>query len=258
MESRALILAAHGERGGERSNASLHAHAERLSRAVPLLRVEVGLLRGSPTLEEALGKVRSCARVHLLPFLMSEGYFTDKVIPSRLPSSGAGERLVLHAPLGLSKALGALAGREAGKCAERLGLRARQASVLVAGHGAKSNRRAREAIEAHAEALRRSGAFAEVGAAFLEEPPFLDEALSSLSRPGVVAGMFVSDGLHAGEDIPRAIERSAKLPVAYTGALGAHPGICRIILEALAARGLAAPREAARRVPPPGFARRGN
>ena len=226
-----MILVAHGERGGEGTNQSLYCHAGRLSRALPLVHVAVGLLNGRPSLEDALDEVRACGTVHVIPFLMSEGYFTDTVIPSRLTSRHPDEQCILHAPIGVSKTLTALIDQHARAGAVKLGLRPAETTVLLVGHGAKGNRRARLAIEAHAVALRQAGVFADVSAAFLEETPFLDETLAALAGPTVVVGMFVSGGLHAGEDVPEAVKQAVHVPVFYTGAIGEHPAMSDIVLE---------------------------
>ncbi len=229
----ALILVAHGDRGGEGSNGALHAHAARLSRAAPELAVEVGLLNGSPRLEDVAAKHQHCDKIHVFPLLMSEGYFTDTVIPDRLGRSRCSERFVVHRPLGSLPELTELVAQEALAGCRRLGHRPEEVTVLLAGHGAKSNTRARLAVEAHACGLRVRGAFSAVKTAYLEEAPFLPDVLESLAGPTVLIGMFASDGLHAGEDLPVAVQQFAGFPVCYTGAIGAHPQVSDIVAGAI-------------------------
>ena len=54
--------------------------------------------------------------------------------------------------------------------------------------------------------------FSAVTTAYLEEPPFLQDMMGRLDGPTVVVGMFASDGLHAGEDLPEAMEESLRVP----------------------------------------------
>lgn len=225
----ALILVAHGERGGAGDNGTVRAHAERLAQSAPFRHVGVGLLNGRPGLDDALAGAGSCEAVHVFPFLMSEGYFTDTVIPQRLRSGRSPRRCILHRPLGVSRALTPLIADQARRGGEELGVAAHDLSVLLAGHGAKSNRRAREAVELHADALRRTADVATVATAYLEEAPFLEDALRDLTAPTVVVGMFMSGGLHAGEDVPRAMRRAARVPAYYTGAIGAHWSVSDIV-----------------------------
>ena len=229
----AVILVAHGDRGAERANEALHAHAAGLVQATPGLMVEVGILNGSPRLEDAVEKVRHCGQVHVFPLLMSEGYFTDTVIPDRLARGLCGERFVLHRPLGRSPKLTDLAVEEGLKGCRVLRVRPGEVTVLLAGHGAKSNTRARLAIEAHADEMRRRSVFATVETAYLEEPPFLPDVLDCLAGPAVMIGMFASEGLHAGEDLPAAMEHAQGVQAYYTGAIGAHPKVGEIVAGAI-------------------------
>ncbi len=228
-----MILVAHGDRGGEGANGALHAQAERLSRTVCGRDVVVGLLNGHPSLEDAVARVRHCARVDVFPLLMSEGYFTDTVIPSRLDPGAPAERFVLHRPLGCAQALTSLVEDEALAGALKLGFSPKDVTVLLAGHGAKSNTRARLAIEVHADRLRHRAVFGRIDTTYLEEPPFLADALAGLTGPTVVVGMFISDGLHAAEDVPEAMRRAVHVPAFYTGAIGAHPAVSKIVADML-------------------------
>lgn len=235
----ALILVAHGDRGGDRSNGALRAHAARLAQSAQWPAVEIALLSGAPRLEDAVENLRHFDHIHVFPMLMSEGYFTDTVIPDRLGRGTGSERFVLHRPLGRSAELTRLATDEALKGCSALGFASGEVTVLLAGHGAKSNSRARLAIEVHASEMRSAGIFSAVATAYLEEPPFLQDMMGRLEGPTVVVGMFASDGLHAGEDLPEAMEQSLRAPAYYTGAIGAHPKISDIVAHAVAAHAMA-------------------
>ena len=93
----ALILVAHGDRGGDRSNGALRAHAARLAKSAQWPAVEIALLSGAPRLEDAVAKLRHFDHIHVFPLLMSEGYFTDTVIPDRLGRGGR-QRTLRSAP----------------------------------------------------------------------------------------------------------------------------------------------------------------
>ena len=78
--------------------------------------------------------------------------------------------------------------------------------------------------------------FGSVRVAFLDEQPFLEEALRRLSGPSVAVGLFAAGGLHAGRDLPGAIARYSHLPVHNLGAIGADSGIPDLVLDQAAAR----------------------
>lgn len=232
----ALILVAHGDRGGEGDNQAVLEHAARVKRSAPLWEVKAGVLNGSPSLEDALAGVAAFNRIHILPMLMSEGYFTETVIPSRLKAatkSGELNQPIVHPAIGVSDAVSDLVARLAAEGAAKIGCRSAAITVLLAGHGARTNSRARQAIEEHAQALRAKRTFARIDAAYLEEGPFLADAIRGLNRPTVVIGMFISDGLHAGEDTPALLRQAPTDRVHYTGAIGAHPALSDLIARQL-------------------------
>lgn len=231
-----MILVAHGDRGGTGDNSALARHAAELSRMLPVGRVEHALLNGSPGLEQVLARMDRGTRVHIYPMLMSDGYFTDTIIPARLAAAGragSANGSVVHPPFGLAPALAGLIARLAGEAAAQLGTGPHDTSVLLVGHGATNNPRARAAVELQAGNLRQLAAFAHVATGFLEEPPHLDDALARLDGPVAVVGMFAGDGLHAGEDVPATLQRASGIEAHYTSAIGAHPLACEIIAGAI-------------------------
>lgn len=229
------VLVGHGERGGQGDNAVLLAHADAISRAQPELALTAGVLSGEPTFEAALRRARDVVAgpVLVYPFFMSAGYFVATAIPKRIADAGLTDACRVLAPLGMETSLAGLIFEEACAAAARRGLDPFDVLLLLAGHGSTGSRASREATERVAGALRDRRAFAAVETAFLEEPPFLADQLSASRRPTVVVGYFSGEGLHAAEDVPRAIAASGADAI-YTGPIGAKPGIAEIIGGALA------------------------
>ena len=229
------VLVGHGERGGQGDNAVLLAQADAISRARPELPVTAGVLSGEPTFEAALRRARDAAAgpVLVYPFFMSAGYFVATAIPKRIAEAGMTDACRVLAPLGMESLLPGLIFDEASAAAARRELRPSETHLLLAGHGSKGSRASRDATERVAVALRARRVFAAVETAFLEEPPFLADQLRASGRTTVVVGYFSGDGLHAAEDVPRAIAESCA-DVIYTGPIGAKPGIAEIIGRALA------------------------
>lgn len=228
----ALILVAHGDRGGEGENRAVFDHAARLKRSVPSWEVRAGVLNGNPSLEDALAGAAAFESIHVVPMLMSEGYFTETVIPSRLSAvrrDGEPDRFIVHPAIGVTHAVSDLAASLAREGAAHIGCLPGQVAVLLAGHGARTNGRARQAIEEHARYLRAKDTFARVDTAYLEEAPFLTDVVAKLNCPTVVVGMFISDGLHAGEDVPALLKQAPCHRIHYTGAIGGHPALSDMI-----------------------------
>jgi sirohydrochlorin ferrochelatase len=230
----AVVLAAHGERGGARANCALLSHADRLSWSGRYAAVAAGVLNGEPPLESALAVVRRAAADELLvyPVFMSDGYFVRQVLAQRVAAAGPSVRIL--APLGLDPNLLPLMMGEALAAAARAAFDPGAARLLVVGHGSSSrpNGASARATRRAAELLAAERAFAETGVAFLEEPPFLTGGLADSSRSTVVLGFFSGEGLHALEDVPAAIAEQAAKAV-YTGPIGALPEVADIIARAI-------------------------
>ena len=77
----AAILAAHGDRGGPSPNAALRAQAERVAALLPGVPLFTGMLKGEPTIEQALAEAAASGaqRVAVYPLFMADGYFVRKL-----------------------------------------------------------------------------------------------------------------------------------------------------------------------------------
>lgn len=230
-----VVVVGHGERGKDYSNEILLGHAKAVGEALPGVAVAGGVLSGLPHLEAALAKVANdgARRILVYPYFMAAGFFVGTKIPKRIADAGYGGRCTMLAPLGADPGLPSLIMRKAVAVAEdELKHPAARCRLLLAGHGSKVSRASAEATEAVAAALRTIGGFAHVATAYLEEAPFLDDVIDAEATPTVIVGFFNGDGLHAGEDVPEAME-NAKGPVAYTGAIGAMPEVAGLIANAI-------------------------
>jgi sirohydrochlorin ferrochelatase len=228
-----VVLAAHGERGGGRTNSALLSHAAALSRSGRYRAVAAGVLSGEPSLERALAAVRPAEdEVLVYPVFMSDGYFVRQLLTQRIAAAGVPTRVL--APLGLDPNLPPLMLREALAAAERASFAPHATRLLVAGHGSRSRPSGPAALATRraAQALSEQAAFADVEVAFLEESPVLPEVLGGRAMPTVVVGFFSGEGLHALEDVPAMI-REIGAEAVYTGPIGALPEIAEIIARAL-------------------------
>lgn len=231
----AAVVVGHGERGRDFSNALLLGHAKAVAAVLPETPVAAGVLSGLPTLEAALGKVANSGAGLILvyPYFMAAGFFVGSKIPKRLAEAGYGGRCRVLAPLGADPGLPSLIMRKAVDVAQtELKMDHGACRLLLAGHGSKVSRASAEATEAVAAELRAMGRFGSVVTAFLEEAPFLGDVVVADAVPTVIVGFFNGDGLHAGEDVPEAME-AAIGPVAYTGAIGGMPEVAGLIANAI-------------------------
>lgn len=233
-ETFAAVLVAHGDRGGATPNAALRAQTEAVHKLTGF-DVRTGMLKGDPTIEQALtdAATTGAARIAIYPLFMADGYFVQKVRERVLAVGLAPEPKIL-APLGLDPGLPDILVQEAAAMAPSRGFEPLQSRLLIVGHGSKLGPASATATRKTAARAALARRFASVTTAFLEEEPFLDDALRASPAPTVVAGFFFGDGMHAGEDVPDAIEETGANAI-YTGAIGNSPAIAPLIATALQA-----------------------
>jgi sirohydrochlorin cobaltochelatase len=243
----ALVLAAHGDRGGEAPNRTLIGHRDRLMASGAFRSVTAGVFRGDPSLDDALKAANQSGanRILVYPLFMAAGYFTNKVLPERISSASLGPACSMLPPLGLDPALPQMMLDCAVATARGAGLVPAHARLLVVGHGSAGARASAKSTERAACWLRKTQTFAYTEAAFLEEEPFLRSRLGGAHPSTVVIGFFSGDGLHAAEDVPGAI-RKADADAVYAGSVGRLPRVADLIQSAaLRALGLPSPAQVA-------------
>ncbi len=228
----AAVLASHGDRGGASPNAALKAQADAV-RALTGIHIATGMLKGDPTVEQAVADAAATGapRLAVFPLFMADGYFVQKV-RDRINALGLTPEPQILTPLGLAPELPDILVAEALATAAAAAFDAARSRLLVVGHGSKlgpASATATRKVAARAALARR---FASVATAFLEEEPFVEDALRASTAPTVVAGFFFGDGMHAGEDVPDAIEETGANAV-YTGAIGNSPAVAPLIAAAL-------------------------
>lgn len=230
----AAALIAHGDRGGPAPNAALAAQAAAVH-ALVQAPVSTGLLKGEPAIEQALAEAATsgAARIVVYPLFMADGYFVQKV-RERIAATGIEPEPTLLSPLGLEPGLPDILVTEAAAVAEAKGLGALSSRLMIVGHGSKLGPASATATRKAAARAALSRRFASVTTAFLEEEPFLEDALRASRDPTVVSGFFFGDGMHAGEDVPDAIAETGANAV-YAGSIGNSPAVAPLIAAALLA-----------------------
>src|SRR5262245_17286217 len=120
-ETVAAVLVAHGDRGGAAPTAALRAQPEDAHK-LPGLTVTTGMLKGEPTIEQALADAAAtgATRIAIYPLFMADGYFVQKVRERVLAVGLAPEPKILT-PLGLDPALPDILVQETATLAPRRG-----------------------------------------------------------------------------------------------------------------------------------------
>src|SRR5262245_44695789 len=99
----AAVLVSHGDRGGTDPNATLRAQADAVRSLTGIPSVTYGVLKGTPSVEEALEAAEKSGATDILvcPLFMADGYFAGRVLPHRLEEVNVSARIRTLPPLGL-------------------------------------------------------------------------------------------------------------------------------------------------------------
>jgi sirohydrochlorin cobaltochelatase len=209
----ALLIVAHGSTVNPDSSAPTLAHAAEIRRRKIFADVECAFWKEEPSLGDAkfLFDPKSIREVCVVPNFISEGYFTQTVIPRELELNGAttkqanGQTWKYCQPVGNHPAMTDLLLKRAREVAP--GVDPADTSLLIVAHGTDLNENSAVAAKREAEKIRGLGKFAAVLNVYMEEPPLVsDWRKLTKTRNVVVVPFFISDGLHSYEDIPRLID----------------------------------------------------
>src|SRR6266511_68279 len=198
----ALLIVAHGSTVNPDSSAPTLAHAAEIRRREIFAEVGCAFWKEEPSLRDALFLFD--------PESISEGYFTQTVIPRELELNGrttkrqSGQTWKYCQPVGNHPAMTKLLLKRAREVAP--GVDPAETSLLIVAHGTDLNENSAVAAKREAEKIRALGKFADVLNVYMEEPPPVSEWRElTKTRNVVVVPFFISDGLHSYEAIPRLI-----------------------------------------------------
>lgn len=223
----ALVLCGHGIRGGIGVAAT---HAERISACARFAEVRSCVLKGRPGLVETVQAVRA-AEIMLAPLLMAEGHTLQTMLRALDGATHHRTSVTVCRPLGVHPRLGEMIAAKARALCAAKGWRAAETGLLVVGHGTSRHPDSAASARRHASQIVARGDFAEVTVGFLDERPYVAEALQGLRAPRCAAvGLFVDAGEHGEEDVP-ALLAPAGARAAYAGPIGPDPLITELILD---------------------------
>ena len=208
----ALLIVAHGSTVNPDSSAPTLAHAAEIRRREIFAEIGCAFWKEEPSLRDALFLFdpESIREVRVVPNFISEGYFTQTVIPRELELNGrttkrqSGQTWKYCQPAGNHPAVTELLLKRAHEVAP--GVDSAETSLLIVAHGTDLNENSAVAAKREAEKIRAMGRFAAVLNVYMEEPPLVsDWRKLTRTRNAIVVPFFISDGLHSYEDIPRLI-----------------------------------------------------
>ena len=207
--SSALLIVGHGSTVNPDSSAPTLAHAVEIRCRNIFADVECAFWKEEPSLRDAifLFDPETIREVYVVPNFISEGYFTQTVIPRELELNGritkrsSGQIWRYCEPAGNHALMTDLLLRRALEVAP--GIDPTETSFLIVAHGTDLNENSAAAAKREAEKIRALGKYAAVLNVYMEEPPLVSDWRNLTKTPNVVVvPFFISDGLHSYEDIP--------------------------------------------------------
>ena len=192
------------------SSAPTLAHAAEIRRRKAFADVGCAFWKEEPSLRDALFRFdpEAIREVYVVPNFISEGYFTQTVVPRELELTGRitkrsnGQIWRYSDPVGNHPLMTELLLKRAGDVAPDAA--AAETSLLIVAHGTDLNENSAVAAKREAEKIRGLGQYAAVLNVYMEEPPLVSDWRNLTESPNVVVvPFFISDGLHSYEDIPR-------------------------------------------------------
>ena len=205
-----LLIVAHGSTVNPDSSAPTLAHVAEIRRRNIFVQVECAFWKEEPSLRDAifLFDPESNREVYVVPNFISEGYFTQTVVPRELELNGRttkrsnGQIWRYCDPVGNHSLMTELLLKRARDVAPDAA--PAESSLLIVAHGTDLNENSAVAAKREAEKIRALGKYAAVLNVYMEEPPMVRDWRKLTETPNVVVvPFFISDGLHSYEDIPR-------------------------------------------------------
>ncbi len=264
----ALVLVGHGSTLNADSSAPTYQHADELRRREIFAQVVECFWKLEPGIAGVLRGVFA-PRVFVVPLFISEGYFTEQVVPRELGLCATGQTdfpraqqrgaQTLHycGPVGTHESMtGVLLARAREIVAQHPFPRppaTAETALFIAGHGTGNNENSRTAIERQVALIRALNQYAEVHSVFMEEDPRVGACYTlAKAKNIVIVPFFISDGLHSYEHVPVMLGEPERVVrdrfesgqptwrnptekhgkrVWYSASIGSEPRVADVILE---------------------------
>ena len=237
---KALVIVGHGSHLNEDSSLPVYEHARRIRESGEYDEVVECYWKEEPSMRHVLDTVEA-EDVCVVPAFISEGYFTQQVIPRELGLTGPvtrkdGKTVRYAGPLGtfegmadviLERAEDLLEGKEV-----PLGRRA----LVLLGHGTDLNKNSGGVIYLNADRIRERNLYDLVEVGFLDQNPEIGEVVENVEAANVVLiPVFIAEGWHTRETIPEDLGLTGEVTtrgdktIFYGAPVGTHPSMASLI-----------------------------
>jgi sirohydrochlorin cobaltochelatase len=236
---KALVIVGHGSHLNEDSSLPVYEHAARIRETGEFDEVVECFWKEEPSMRHVLDTVES-EDVCVVPAFISEGYFTQQVIPRELglegPLTTKGGKTIRYAgPLGTFEGMPDVILERTGDLMRGKEVSGRTALVLL-GHGTDLNKNSGGVIYLNAERIRERGVYDLVEVGFLDQEPEIDLVVESIDAPNVILiPLFIAEGWHTRETIPQDLDLVGEVTprddktIFYGAPVGTHPSMANLI-----------------------------
>src|SRR5215213_11830083 len=238
---RALVIVGHGSHLNGDSGLPVYLHAQTIRDNGGFDEVVECFWKEEPSMRHVLDTVES-EDVYVVPAFISEGYFTQQVIPRELglqgPISRKGEKTVRYAgPLGTFDGMPDVILERTDDLMRGRDVSGRTALVLL-GHGTDLNKNSGGVVYLNASRIRERGIYDLVEVGFLDQAPEIGVVVDGVEAENVILiPLFIAEGWHTRETIPEDLGLDGEVTVSggktiYYGApVGTHPSLANLIAD---------------------------
>lgn len=236
---KALVIVGHGSHLNEDSSLPVYEHAEHIRHTGEYDEVVECFWKEEPSMRHVLDTVES-DEVYVVPAFISEGYFTQQVIPREFglegPVTVKGSKTVYYAgPLGTFEKMADVILERTEDLMRDKEVSGSRALVLL-GHGTAMNKNSSGVIYLNAERIRERGGYDLVVEAFLDQEPDVEEVVANVEAENVILiPVFIAEGWHTRETIPEdlgltgEVTRREDRTIFYGAPVGTHPSMANLI-----------------------------
>ena len=237
---RALVIVGHGSHLNEDSSLPVYEHAARIRETGEFDEVVECFWKEEPSMRHVLDTIES-EDVYVVPAFISEGYFTQQVIPRELglegPVSRKEEKTVRYAgPLGAFERMPDVILERTEDLMRGRKVSGRTALVLL-GHGTDLNKSSGGVIYLNAGRIRERGIYDLVEVGFLDQDPEIGVVVDRVEAENVILiPLFIAEGWHTRETIPEDLGLVGEVTlrddktIFYGAPVGTHPSMANLMI----------------------------
>lgn len=237
---KALVIVGHGSHLSEDSSRPVYEHAERIRETSVFDEVVECFWKEEPSIRHVLDIVES-EEVYVVPAFISEGYFTQEVIPRELaidgPITHKGGKIIYYAgPLGTFGQMADVILERANDLIKGRNVQEGRRALVLIGHGTDRNENSSGVIYLNAKRIQERQVYDAVEVGFLDQEPEIGDVLQRMDAENIILiPVFMAEGWHTRETVPDDLGLDGELTVRdgrniYYGApVGTHPSMAALI-----------------------------